>query len=76
MRLIITDACPQGNAQANSDIPDWIVLHGGSGFHRRRWCRDMERLLTDLVNRYGWVTWREGRDAHVKLGGLVDEVAA
>lgn len=76
MRLIITEACAQRNTQENSDAPTWLVLHGGIGAQRRRWGPDMERLLTDLVNRYGWVMWREGRDAHVKHRSMIEGIAA
>lgn len=55
----------------NSAEPKWIVLHGGAGSQRRRWGPDMARLLADLVERYGWVTWREGTDAHVKHRALM-----
>jgi hypothetical protein len=44
----------------------WMVIHGGVGSQRRRWGFDVARLADDLVEKYGWVMWREGNEAHLK----------
>lgn len=63
----LPNQCQSGNTQAVSEAePMWIVLHNASGSQRRRWGPDMAQLCRDLVERYGWLMWREGRDAHVK----------
>ena len=46
--------------------PMWMVIHGGVGSQRRRWGFDVARLADDLVEKYGWVMWREGNEAHLK----------
>lgn len=60
----VANQCHANNTQEQT--PMWIVLHGGAGSQRRRWCEDIARLAADLVEKYGWVMWREGSDAHVK----------
>lgn len=63
----LIDKSPKGNGGE----PMWIVLHNATGAQRRRWGPDMVALVSDLVDRYGWVMWREGADAHVKHRSLM-----
>jgi hypothetical protein len=50
----------------NSEALRWLVLHRPVGDPQRRtWGPDMQRLGDDLV-KHGWVTWREGQEAHFK----------
>ncbi len=63
MSTNILDQSPECNAEPE---PKWIVLHNASGAQRRRWNHFQARLCDELVGLYGWVSWREGHDVHVK----------
>lgn len=57
---------------SNAGEPMWLVLHRPVGApQRRRWGQDVKHLVDDLVEKYGWVLWHEGREAHVKHRSLM-----
>lgn len=56
---VTADTCQQ-------QTPMWMVLHYAVGWDRRRWGPDLATLADDLVEKYGWVMWREGNEAHLK----------